>query len=92
MNLFDKQLHVKLEEKENLKEYLGKLKNYDGLVDFSSNDFLGLATQNQSGATGSRLISGNFVELEHLESSFAEKLGAKAALYTTTQVTWQTLA
>ena len=80
MNLFDKQLHVKLEERKS-KGILRKLKNYDGLVDFSSNDFLGLASQNQSGATGSRLISGNFVELEHLESSFAEKLGAKAALY-----------
>ena len=63
MNLFDKQLHVKLEERKS-KGLLRKLKNYNGLVDLSSNDFLGLATNNQSGATGSRLISGNFTDFK----------------------------
>ena len=58
-----------------------KLGVYDSLIDFSSNDYLGIASENKSGATGSRLISGNSKDLEELESSFAAKVGAQAALY-----------
>ena len=58
-----------------------KLGVYDSLIDFSSNDYLGIASENKSGATGSRLISGNSKDLEELESIFAAKVGAQAALY-----------
>ena len=54
---------------------------YDNLIDFSSNDYLGIATQNQSGAGGSRLISGNTNEIIDLEKDFAEFIGAEAALF-----------
>ena len=50
-------------------------------MDLSSNDFLGIATDQNSGATGARLISGNFSELENLEEFFAKKLEAPSALY-----------
>lgn len=57
------------------------LATYDNLVDFSSNDYLGLAKENNSGSTGSRLISGNSTELEKIENNFASKLNAQAALF-----------
>ena len=57
------------------------LKNYNSLVDFSSNDYLGIANKSKSGSTGSRLISGNSSLLEELENDFAKKLNAEAALY-----------
>ena len=54
---------------------------YDHLIDFSSNDYLGIALNNNSGSGGSRLISGNSKELMELESSFANYVGAEAALF-----------
>lgn len=46
------------------------------LIDFSSNDYLGLAKTsanhtNKTGSTGSRLLSGNYPEIEKLESYIA---------------------
>ncbi len=57
------------------------VKNYNNLVDFSSNDYLGIANKFKSGSTGSRLISGNSALLEKVEDEFAKKLNAEAALY-----------
>ena len=58
-----------------------QLKKYSDLTDFSSNDYLGIAKKNASGATGSRLISGNYNELESLENDFSNLLSAPSALY-----------
>ena len=58
-----------------------KLKNYNKLIDFSSNDYLGIANDFKTGSTGSRLISGNSLELEKIEKEFALQLNAKSALY-----------
>lgn len=60
-------------------------KNSDG-IDFYSNDYLGLSLQSfdlenvSFGATGSRLISGNYSALEELESFLAQHHHAEAAL------------
>ena len=80
MNVFQAYFNQKLEDRES-NGLLRKLRNYSGLVDLSSNDFLGIATAQNSGATGSRLISGNFSELENIEEFFAKKLEAPSALY-----------
>jgi 8-amino-7-oxononanoate synthase len=60
---------------------LRHLATYDNLIDFSSNDYLGIAKSNNSGSTGSRLISGNSKEIEEIEKNFASKLNAQASLY-----------
>jgi 8-amino-7-oxononanoate synthase len=66
---------------------LRSLSCFDGFVDFYSNDYLGLAKtsiepriSNLSGATGSRLISGNSQEAEMCESRLAEFFNSEAAL------------
>ena len=51
------------------------------IIDFSSNDYLGIAKKNQTGSTGSRLISGNSKEIEELEIAFSEYIGAEHALF-----------
>ena len=58
-----------------------QLKEFNNLTDFSSNDYLGIAKKNATGATGSRLISGNYNEIESLEYDFANLLSAPSALY-----------
>jgi 8-amino-7-oxononanoate synthase len=64
-------------------------------INLCSNDYLGLSTDPRLkaavigsiklstavGATGSRLLSGNSPEWEHLEKEFAEFAGTQAALY-----------
>jgi 8-amino-7-oxononanoate synthase len=66
-------------------------------VSFCSNDYLGLSRDarlreavsaavesvGRVGSTGSRLLSGNVVEWERVESEFAEFAGTEAALYFT---------
>lgn len=66
---------------------LRSLSCFDGFVDFYSNDYLGLSkvsvehrSSNHSGATGSRLISGNSQEAETCERTLAEFFNSEAAL------------
>lgn len=75
-----------------LKDSLKKLKEKNlyrethvidpSLINFSSNDYLGLATENEriQGSTGSRLISGTHKIHEELEKYLAEKKLKEAAL------------
>jgi 8-amino-7-oxononanoate synthase len=64
-----------------------------GALDFSSNDYLGLSHNQQVieaayqaglqygiGATGSRLLSGNYLLIEHLENQIAQDKNSEAAL------------
>ena len=69
-------LKVRLED-----DSLRKLKIQEDLIDFSSNDYLGIARNNCSGSTGSRLISGNTKSLENLEESFSKDVGYEQALF-----------
>jgi len=80
-------LQGRLDEKKKNDSYR-QLKNISGLVDFSSNDYLGLANSKElfaaiqgeveklgppyNGATGSRLLSGNSVLAEEVEASLAK--------------------
>lgn len=66
---------------------LRKLFINEGLIDFCSNDYLGLANhpnyniaETQHGATGSRLITGNSKEAEESEMKIASFHNAEAAL------------
>ncbi|MBL4654010.1 MAG: aminotransferase class I/II-fold pyridoxal phosphate-dependent enzyme, partial [Flavobacteriales bacterium] len=67
---------------------LRSLKTVNGLIDFSSNDYLGFARDfavlNHSvgvgGSTGSRLLTGNSIEAEELEAFIAEYHNAEAGL------------
>ena len=71
------------------------LKNAPGLIDFCSNDYLGLARSEElfrliskrqsnldrrNGATGSRLLSGNFPLVGEVESKLADLFNSEAAL------------
>lgn len=84
-------LHL-LEERKR-KGLFRSLKSYDNLIDFSSNDYLGFSKQgllyhktkwqtasNQSGSTGSRLISGNTDYVIVLERRIAAFHNSEAAL------------
>ena len=79
----------KLIDKLNTRKTEGTLRSlsfFDGMVDFCSNDYLGLSTSvtenisNQHGSTGSRLISGNSKEAEQCESFLANYFDSEAAL------------
>lgn len=65
---------------------LRSLSSFDGLIDFYSNDYLGLSkiktleSSNQFGSTGSRLISGNSREANNCERFLAEFFSVEAAL------------
>jgi len=64
---------------------LRSLSLFDGLIDFCSNDYLGMArneapSSSCSGSTGSRLISGNSPEAESSEQILAGFFGSEAAL------------
>tara|TARA_Y100001933_G_scaffold70045_1_gene71234 strand:+ start:8264 stop:9418 length:1155 start_codon:yes stop_codon:yes gene_type:complete len=91
---FPKKLRQRLEKRKN-ENALRKLSNYKDLVDFSSNDYLGLAreakirqqadrllveTDGLNGATGSRLLTGHYPLLAELEVVMANFHNAEAAL------------
>lgn len=84
-NLFNKL--KKRKEAGNLRTLLSET-NYKNLIDFSSNDYLGIArikfnsdeNVEKFASTGSRLISGNYKEIEELEKYLAGFHKAEAAL------------
>ena len=63
---------------------LRSLLSFDGLIDFWSNDYLGLARIPHQieilGSTGSRLISGNSKTVEAIEQEMADHFQSEAAL------------
>ena len=63
------------------------LRQSEGLIDFCSNDYLGLAQRGEEfqgkqikGSRGSRLLAGNYPEIEEFESFLAEFHQSEAAL------------
>ena len=87
-------LKQKLEERES-DGALRKLKHFTGLIDFSSNDYLGfsqhpfiqqhisdkLSEWGQTGSTGSRLLTGNHPAFEQLEHKIASFHDSESALF-----------
>lgn len=93
MNL-DEQLKTELNKRKE-DNLFRELKNVTNLVDFCSNDYLGLARSDElfrritqrhedfdrrNGATGSRLLSGNSPFVEEVESKLASLFKSEAAL------------
>jgi 8-amino-7-oxononanoate synthase len=92
---FPKNLAVKLETRK-LNKSLRMLPQSNGLIDFSSNDYIGISKSDavfhkthqflidnkiiQNGATGSRLLSGNHILYQEAESFIAHFHKAEAAL------------
>jgi 8-amino-7-oxononanoate synthase len=86
-------LKVKLEQR-NAANSLRDLRVSEGLIDFCSNDYLGIATNNlvadrianhtvssrRYGSTGSRLLSGNYRLIEEAEKTIATFHQAEAGL------------
>lgn len=80
----DRKLFDKLKKREE-EGTIRSLSSYNGMVDFISNDYLGLSPVNfagsdHSGSTGSRLISGNDHLIEKCEQELADFFGYPAAL------------
>jgi len=82
----DKKLHKKLNDRRE-KGTLRSLSSFEGMVDFASNDYLGFSkngliasSESESGATGSRLISGNSSFIEATEAKLATFFEAEAGL------------
>jgi len=63
---------------------LRSLPSYEGMIDFVSNDYLGLSTVKSKfsspGSTGSRLIAGNSRSIEEIESNIASFFNWNSAL------------
>ncbi len=82
----DKKLHKKLEDRRE-KGTIRSLSSFEGMIDFASNDYLGLAKEefsqaqvSNNGATGSRLISGNSKRIEEVEQNLAKFFESEAGL------------
>lgn len=82
-------LHTKLEQRKQESAYRQLRITTPGSVDFSSNDYLGIVKNNllpatndlqSSGATGSRLLSGNYALVEETEGLIAAFHDSAAAL------------
>jgi 8-amino-7-oxononanoate synthase len=84
--MLEEKMTTKLQQLEN-SEALRVLNGSRGLIDFSSNDYLGLAKRlvqiepTEAGSTGSRLISGNSHGIEQFEEDFASYVHAESALF-----------
>jgi 8-amino-7-oxononanoate synthase len=95
MNVLENRLHKKLEERRKIGNFR-QLSQHKGLVDFVSNDYLGLSrsaelaamikqeydsfSTSYAGSTGSRLLSGNSAYAQDLECRLACTFKAEAAL------------
>ena len=82
----DEKLHKKLTDRIE-KGTLRSLSSFEGMVDFFSNDYLGLSkvhlegTDGLHGGTGSRLISGTSKRMLEVEKGFADFFQSEAALH-----------
>lgn len=81
----DQRLHKKLEDRIE-KGTLRSLSSFDGMIDFFSNDYLGLSKEDFSceissyGATGSRLISGTTPRMLEIEFEIAQIFAVQSSL------------
>ena len=84
-NTLEGKLLLKLEQRKENNSFR-RLKNIPNLIDFCSNDYLGFSQSinvkhtGSSGATGSRLISGNSSQFEDLEIKIAKFHDSETAL------------
>ena len=80
MPTFNDNMYKKLIIRKEISNYR-ELTLHDYEIDFSSNDYLGIAKTNNTGSTGSRLISGNYNEIEKLENDFSVFVGSERSLF-----------